>query len=134
MPLRIVERIKDKTRGWRVERFSEYRRLAVETTMTDCAIHGVDLQAFDQVLVGRRNGVVQARGAAFHGSVERSHRNLLLELRWSGIGVGREEAEQGKSDADNHKDHDNDYTTKKKTHWDSLGEKSQVYITFAAAA
>src|SRR6266852_9574110 len=56
-----------------------------------------------------------------------------LPIWWSGVGVSWEEAEQGKSDADNYKNHDDDYTTKKKAHWDSLGEKSQVYITFDAA-
>src|SRR5258708_14006021 len=77
--------------------------------MTEGAVHGVDLQAVDQICVGRRHGIIDPWSMALHGSVQRAHGDVHFHAWWGGVGVGRHEAQQGQSDTSDrqhqHRDH-----------------------------
>jgi hypothetical protein len=44
------------------------------------AIHGVELHAFDQVLIVGHEGIGYARGVTVHGSIDRAHGKVALEV------------------------------------------------------
>src|ERR1700751_38361 len=69
VPLGIVGRIRNKVRRRRVERGREGRGLSVETSMTERAIHGVELHAVFAVLVGGSERVADTGSMTVHGGV-----------------------------------------------------------------
>ena len=87
VPLRILIRIEDQIRRRRVERLRELRRLPIDPAMAERAIHRVNLQAVDQVLVGWRHRIVQVRSMPLHRIVERAHRQMTFPIRRLLVGL-----------------------------------------------
>src|ERR1039458_4998252 len=108
VPFRIIRWMKDE--AWRrgIERFLKGRGLAADTAMAKRAIHGVDLQALDQILVRGGYGIVQAGSMTFHRIVERAHGDVDFHRRGSAVGPGRQKAEQGKAKAANQQNQNSD--------------------------
>src|SRR5690242_4434448 len=53
VPIGIVRRIGNEIGWWWIEGCSERRRLPVESSVAESAIHGIELHAVFQVLIGR---------------------------------------------------------------------------------
>src|SRR5258708_15791111 len=79
--------------------------------MTEGAVHGVDLQAVDEICVGRRHGIIDPWSMALHGSVQRAHGDVHFHAWWSSVGVGRHEAQQGQSDSSDRQHQQRDHYT-----------------------
>ena len=56
VPLGIVGRIGDEIRRRRIERVGESGGLAVESSVAESAVHGVELHAIFKILIGGRQG------------------------------------------------------------------------------
>src|SRR5437899_11895293 len=59
-PFRIIGRILNQLRGWRIERTGQRRRLPVERAVAARAVHRVDLHSIDQVFGGGQDRAVDA--------------------------------------------------------------------------
>ena len=105
VPFGIVERLADELRGAGVERPSDDTLLFIETAMTEGAVHRIELDAVDKIVVSRRKRIVHAGSAALHGGIERGVGDAGFESRWHCVGTGRRKAQQGNAQAEQH-EHD----------------------------
>jgi hypothetical protein len=81
------------------------------------AIHGVELDALNQVIVIGHERVSDARSMALHGSVCGAHGQVLLPMRRFDVGRGRKETEQREAEsAEDENQKGDDYSEKKLAH------------------
>src|SRR5271166_5456411 len=74
--------------------------------MAEGAIHGVNLQAFNQVVVGYGNWTVHAWSVALDGTIERAHADLALHFWRSRVRARGQKTEQGKANRDEQQEDD----------------------------
>src|SRR6185437_3662433 len=99
MPFRVVERINYQLRDRRIKRLRQRAGFVVEAAMAPGAIHGVDLHAFDEIVICRRHGIADVRGVAVHGCVHGMHGNVAFNAGRSGVCIGGHKTEECKSQA-----------------------------------
>jgi hypothetical protein len=99
VPLGIVRRIGDEIGRGRVEGVGERVGFAVEASVTEGAIHGVELHAVLKVLIVRRHWVREVWGVALHRGVDGAHGDAGLEVGRGYVGSGGKESEHGQAEA-----------------------------------
>src|SRR5205807_8686356 len=91
--------------GWRrIQGVSKGGRLAVEASVTERAVHGVELDAVDEVLVVGHEGVGDARGVALHGGIDGSDGEMPLQMRRRDIGGSGKKAEARNAESGKNQD------------------------------
>ncbi len=113
VPFGIVGRVGDEVGRGRIEIAGKRSRLAVETSVAESAVHGVELHAILKILVGGGERVVHAGRVALHGSIHRAHRELPLGVGRFYVGGGREETKHGETESAEDKNENRDDDTEK---------------------
>src|SRR5271157_3714892 len=117
MPLGVVGWVGDEIGSWRVEGVGERSRFPVECTVTDGAVHGVELHAIFKVLVAGGQRIGDVGSVALHGCIHRGISQVMFPAWWWDVGVGGEEAERGEPEsAENEYEKSEDYAENKFAH------------------
>jgi hypothetical protein len=106
----VVGRIGDEIGGRRIEGSGEGRGLVVEASVTEGAVHGVELHAVFEILIGGGERVGDARGVTLHGGVDGAHQQVVFHVGWFDVGGCGEETEHGETESakDEDKQRDDD--------------------------
>jgi hypothetical protein len=108
VPLGVVGCIGDQVWRRRVERHGERGGLAVEASVAQGAVHGVELHAVLKILIGGREGVVDAGSVAFHGGIHCTRGQAMFEVWRLDVGGGGDESEHGEAEAAEDEDEERD--------------------------
>ena len=81
VPLGVVGRVGDEIGRWRIERCGESGRFAVEASVTESAVHGVELHAVFQILIRRGQRVGKVGSVAIHRGIDGTHGQAALDAR-----------------------------------------------------
>ena len=90
--------------------------------MAEGAVHGVELHAVFEILIGGRERVGDVRGVALHGGVDGAHGEVAFDVRRLDVGGCRQEAEHGEAEsAEDEDDERDDYAESELSHGASGG-------------
>src|SRR5882762_4586600 len=96
MPLRIIERLENELRYWRIKARPKGAGFSIQPTVASGTIHCVELHTVDEIGIGRGNRVVVVRCSALHGSVHGLARQPGFCVARGLIGIGINKAQQSK--------------------------------------
>lgn len=97
-PLRIVGGIGDETGSGRIERMREGSGFAVEASVAEGAVHGVELHAVFEILISGREWVGGARRMPFGGSIDGTHGDVGFKVRRLDVGGSGEKPEHSEAE------------------------------------
>src|ERR1039458_328761 len=85
--------------------------LAVEASVAEGAVHGVELHALFKIRIGGRQRIGDARSMALHGGIDGSHRQAAFHVRRLDVCGRRKETEHSEAKpAEDEYQERNDYT------------------------
>ena len=108
VPLRIVERFHNDLWRRRVHRMFEQAGFVIQTSVTDSAIHVVDLHAIYQVLIARGKRVVDPGRMPIHGRIQSIASDASFKSWWRRVGAGRQQTKLGNHDGRHKRNHNGD--------------------------
>jgi len=130
VPLGIIGRIGNEIWRRRIKGVRQSLRLAVEASVAEGAVHGVELHAVFQVFVGGRQRIVDAGSVTLHGGIDRAHGQMTFEMRGLNVCTRGEKSEHGETKTTEDEDEKtNDHTESELAH-----EASGVTIVADAGA
>src|ERR1019366_3452440 len=112
----------------------ERTAFVVERPVTGGAVHGVNLHAVNQIVVGGGQRIGYTWGMTVHGSVESVHGNAHLDVGRRRVGVGGHIAEQGESQSAEHKNKNRNHNSKNEvTHEPSARDPNSLRCILSLA-